>query len=757
MSAKRCLLATIVLVLYSAGLHRAWSAESVATADVEPVPSSTGLDQKEESESGLGEITVTAQRRTETQQNVPISVQVVGAQQIADFNLTRIDNIQLVTPGLSFDPGYGYTQTYIRGVGTTLANPGLESAVATYIDGSYIEHSLGELSDLLDIGSIEVLRGAQGTLYGRNATGGAILVNTADPTRESLIHATAEYGQFGHLLGEAIVNEPLSDSVALRVAARYSDGGGYVRNYDGYVFGGVENAQARAKLLWQPSDALKAVLSVEYRNTRDYNNALAERYPAPVCLTCALYPGSGAAPSSGFYDVQSAATSPQVTHETSEILKLSYDAGPLTYSSITSVRQFHNESTANEGLTLIPFFLFGSNYGAVTTTEDLQVSTNLAGMFNVLAGFAYVRDNAYAANLFTGDAFSDLYDTVGEFPSAYSKVDTNSYSGFAEVYITPVDRLKLTFGGRYTDDKRSIQGNVNEAGNLALAPGSPPTYSESASFTKFTPRVVVAYDLHPVNLYASWNRGFKAGGYATPAFSAPTAVKPETIDSFELGAKYESDDRRVHLNTAAFYYIYRDVQVAIIDVAQGTVTQENAADAHGYGLDLDGSFALTNYLTAIAGGEWLHARYTSYANASVYIPTYAPSGQLTGAVPGSANLAGTPLVHAPNSTASVGLMAHAPLGNDWKGDLSLLAHFTDRYYFFPDASGPIGYDAQPSYTIVNMTANVGPNSGRYTVGAYVNNLTNKHYYLIRDTNPPYGIFDSVAAPITFGIRLTANF
>jgi iron complex outermembrane receptor protein len=352
----------------------------------------------------------------------------------------------------------------------------------------------------------------------------------------------------------------------------------------------------------------------------------------------------------------------------------------------------------------------------------------------------------------SGESFAPLFTALGENPVGHDSVSTKSIAGYGELYWKPISRLTLTLGGRYTHDTRQLDGTANLAANLALAPpGSATTFSLPVSFNKFTPRIVVAYDLDSVNLYASWNKGYKAGGFTTPAFSAPAIVKPENVDSYELGAKFVSDDRRLRANVATFYYLFKDIQVSIVDIASGGQRIENAAKARGYGLELDSNFAATNWLTLFGGLSLLDTKYLSYPNGSVSVPT------ATGLVAGSEDLSGDPLIHAPKSTEFLGWDLHAPIVANWTGNLNAVARHSSSYDFYPGRSGPLGNDYQRPITVANLTASVGPDSGLYSVGVYVNNLTDQRYYIQRSTSQPFGVFDQVAAPRTYGVRVVAKF
>src|SRR5258708_1347347 len=229
-----------------------------AWAQGQPPLSSTSAVNAEangSSSEGLGEIVVTAQRHGENIREVPIAITAITPNQIRDQGMVDMQDVQLVTPGLTFTVNQNFAAPYIRGIGQGIAQPGTENSVAIYVDGAYVVRGLGVLSGLFDMSGVEVLNGAQGTLYGRNATGGVILYKTADPQLGKFsARASGEYGDYDHAAGELGVNAPLGDTLALRVGAREYHQDGYVTNIvNGQKLGGREDQEDRAKLKLKPT------------------------------------------------------------------------------------------------------------------------------------------------------------------------------------------------------------------------------------------------------------------------------------------------------------------------------------------------------------------------------------------------------------------------------------------------------------------------------------------------------------------------
>jgi iron complex outermembrane recepter protein len=704
--------------------------------------------------AALEEIVVTAEHKSENIQDVPISVTAIMAQDLYKFDLPRIEDIALMTPSLTFNTGYGYAQQYIRGVGSSNVNNGLENAVSTYVDGAYQERSIAALNDLFDLDGIQVLKGPQGTLYGRNATGGAILVNTADPTHTESVSVAAEGGTEDHYLGEIVANLPISDTLALRIGVHAEGDGGYVRNlYDGNELGGRQSETERAKLLWTPTDNFTAKLGVEYNNTIDQNVNYSRIYPNNLI--------------NSVYQTDQNDDGPHASHYFNTNLNLLYDLGALSFQSITNYNSDNIKVISDVDASPLNIEAFNLNTGGQTITEDLQVSTNFPGWINGIAGVDYLHDRGIFNTILSGSLFPSAYFVDGQFPAGDNVVITESTSAFAEAYLTPIDQLKITIGGRGTYDWRSLSGIDNGSGVNILSGGaltqSGPSFYQSVHSDSFTPRFVVAYDIGSTNLYASYNKGYKAGGFAGPAFAPENVVAPETIKSYELGAKFVSSDHRLRLNGDAFYYDYNDIAVETNNPATGGQQEVNAGAARGYGVEFDGSWAVNEVFKLLGGADYLNARYTNFAKPAVFVPSgsavVGQAGPCAAYVCESSvpTAAGTPLTRSPDFTAFLGTNIKTSIGNDWQANLNIIAKYSDKYYFNVLAGGPLGLDQQPAITIVNMTGSIGPNNDRYTIGFYINNLLNTKYYNYIDTAAPAGTFAQAARPITGGVRLTAKF
>lgn len=712
------------------------SISTVAFADApgQDVPTS-GVPESNDSSPGLQEIVVQAQRRSETQHDVPISVTAVTEERLTQLNINDLPALTQATPGLNSTMGINYQFTYIRGVGSAFQQPGREPAVATYIDGAYVERGYGTDFEILDSASVETLRGPQGTLWGRNATGGAILINTADPTFSTTGSTMAEIGNLDHELIQGVFNTPINDVLAARVAVRYRDDGGWVRNQpDGYMFGANNDWTVRGKLAFVPGPAFSAIFEYQYDSAKRTQGANSEFLPAVYCSLCS----------------QSAFTLPVTNPYTSVTnvlnggyggadrgnftnLRMKYDAGPISLSSTTAYREMTDFAVFDGDYTELPGFNIAQWSGSHTFTQDVTAASSFHGMLNGIAGVSYLNDTSQIA-----EDFYSTDTTPGGAPSVSNRVGTRSLSGFAEGTLEPLPGLKVSGGARWTEDRRYI-------------------FDTHATFISTTPRAVVSYDTGPTNIYASYNKGFKSGGYSVPASTA-LIFEPESIESYEIGAKYASSDRRLHVNLSVFHYLYTNIQTNTVDQTDpNAISRVQNANGLGTGGELEINWLPIDALNLYSGVSNVNAHYTRYASAGVQVPVYNGAGQPIGMEPGTEDLSGQRLPQAAKWTAFVGSTLTEHFTDNWKWQLNAFVRYSSSYDFMPGGGGPLRTDMQPSYVTAKLSGMIMPDDEHFNVGFYIDNLTDKVYYDFRFTTAPFGGLQYVAKPRTFGLRAQYKF
>lgn len=699
--------------------------------------------------SDEGEITITAQRRRERLQDIPIAVTAVTAETAENLGLANPVDIAAITPGASFSTTNGFFTSRIRGIGTDFVSVGLESPVAIYEDGAYLTRTqtVNEILDNFDIGSIQVLRGPQGTLYGRNATGGVILINSADPTPEFEGRVRAEVGNQDRHQLNGMINIPLGQDLAFRGTASYKHEGGYVRNIiTGDKAGGGRTYSARGKLRWQPGNA-DIVLGGQYYDTAYHLGALQSlhRFDS-TCWVCALNPG--AVRPVGLFETQSVVvTGPVRTKYYGANLRMSFDLDEFELTSTTTYRKQNSLNTGGDAdMTPLPAFEFAvPRQGGRSFTQDFQVSSKLEGPLNFMFGLSYLNDKAFFDTRFVGDpalGFGGTGLTVETAFGADNVAKTSSYAAFLEGYYDITDQLKVTVGGRYTYEERSAH---------VVSFGFPIDLKTSQS--AFTPRFVLAWDNGPTNLYYSFTRGFKAGGFPGPIFTPIDPVEPEKIFSHEVGVKQSLFNGRLRLNAAAFYFKNKGLQVQTVDLAGGGTKTENAGALENYGIEVEAQIVPMEGLNIGVSGSWQHARYRPFRNAAsvCFDPTTIPTLSRC-----FLDLTGTPPPMAPDWSGSLNATYEFAIGS-WSASLSGLAQYRSSILYQPGAGGELKTDRDGSRFLVNASGYVSPPGENIRIGFYANNIFNKKYEAFIQTDTTFGVYHNAARARTYGLRVEYAF
>lgn len=627
----------------------------------------------------LDEVVITAQKRSQNLQSTPISVATIAGAALEQSPLANTGDLARYVPGLLIGKSAFVGQTYLRGVGQSNGVPGVESPVATYLDGVYLGAPALAVFDLSNISQVDVLRGPQGTLFGRNATGGLIQITTKEPNVEFGGSAQVGYANFNTLTGQVYVTGPVTPAVSASLAiAGTARQDGYIRNVtNGTDLLNEKKYTVQNKWFWEATDRTSIKLNLvrgEYRNL-----------PGAVY---GVYPGTLAADGvTSYINDQQVAIRDTGTNESNTTIASATVLTDLDWgraSSQTSFVSFSGELVLDQSAhpgqpnpNQAPAQISDLYAHIKSWTEEFQIQAPAAADFQWIAGFFYLRD---VTNI-------DLKVNLDErlLTRLTTRVATDSYSLFGQVTKPLGERVNLTVGLRYTRDDRSFDGVTN----TGAVPAS--SLPNSKSWPKLTSRLAVDYEFTPDVLgYVSYNRGFRSGIYTNTAVNVPPAA-PETVDAYEVGLKTQLLDDRLRINGAAFRYDYNDLQLRT--VVGPTILTYNAANSRVYGLDADVNAVISEHVTASAGLEMLHARYTEFPNGPVNVPTpllAVPAGctgalnpRKGGAALIACDLTGRDMVKAPALSATFGVQYETALAG---GDavFKLQDRYSSRYYFEPD-------------------------------------------------------------------------
>ncbi|WP_169800198.1 TonB-dependent receptor [Sphingobium amiense] len=704
----------------------------------------------------LEDIVVTAQKRSENLQDVPVAITAVTSARLESAGITSAADLGTVTPNLSLTQVAGTIQPHIRGVGTDFSGPGVENPVALYVDGVYIASGTSSLLTLNNIERVEVLKGPQGTLFGRNATGGLIHVITKDPGYDPSMALDLSYANYETVTANAYLSAGLADGVAADLAVRYEhQGKGWGTNlFNGRDVNRTDHDFAvRSKLLFEPGDRTKIRFAIDYadRKAADVQHA----YPGyPQSFNNPFF--GGPFPLGGPFDTNSNVQGDSRLRSGGISLQINQDLGDVALQSITAFRKSRYMFELDLDLTPVQLIsCCGADGGPVRArqfSQEFQLSSTSGGPLKWVAG-AYL----FSARDGYENVSIELAAPVSFIPGVpaaillNNRVTTRSAAAFGQASYEILDNTTLTLGGRLTYEKRTIGGTESiVAGGVIAAvhplPAAGSGFPGKIDFTRFNYRIALDHKFTPDILgYVSYNTGFKSGGYNLNS-SANPPYRPEQIKAAEVGLKTELLDRRLRLNIAAFHYNYSNIQVT--NYAGGNSLIGNGAAAKIYGVDFDADLVLGHGLSLNGGLGYLHGRFSSYDNAPYF---NGFDGCVT--APGSfctLSAKGNRVGQSPTWSYNVGANYKTELA---QGALafSVLYSYSSRWYASAD-----NFAFQPSYGLLNASVQWTEPSDHLSVRLWGKNLTNEVYATgIGEANQ--GVFRHLGAPRTYGVTLGVKF
>jgi iron complex outermembrane receptor protein len=747
--------------------------------------------QTDTSDTGtLSEIVVTAQRREEKMVDVPISIAAIDTQQLATANVQDLRDIAQLTPSLKFENQAGFFQPSIRGIGTSVTTSGGGSNVGVYVDGFYSPDPEAANFQLLNVQGVQVLKGPQGTLFGHNTTGGAILVTTADPSTETHAEAKVSYGSFNAQRFEGYATTGLGGGVAADVEAIFTKGNGFLTNIvdNNDHIGAYENWTVRTGLKWQITDGLSVLARYTHSRQDDPTSILTNsNTDTSINPTTGKPWGLGTIAYPGFYTTnpnQVAEILPTFVRSNTDIAQLTVKAD-LGFADFTSYSQWRqedvnqglNESDAagpsvfTPGFTELGLPIFDSTYSQelLLTSKPgtpLQWTTGVflfsyRDQYDVnLNSYEQLPAAVYAATL--GSVFPVGRLPDGAVPYGGSSVTTQSAAYYLDAtYELLPNKLYFTAGARVSHDLvDSAYYNSQFFRTRVPIPG--------INSNKVTPRAVIRYKpTEHSSVYASFSEGYKAaildagGSCQDPPAYKCNPIQPEDVYAYEVGYKFESGV--FSTEAAAFDYQYKNLQVSeYLQNSEAYIV--NAAQSRIYGLEDEFHYNFETHVQVNGGVSWTHARYTTFGGPVlgqiVGAPVYqtCPGGP-TGPLMCYAEVdSSTPVLHntrmqyVPDYTANLGPRYTTGMTDSGEYSVSGNLYFSSYYY-----NSPAGTQfRQPSYTTLALRTQWQDPSLRYTVALFGNNLTNDRYRTTVAYNGE-GIGAVWSAPATWGIEFGAKF
>lgn len=744
----------------------------------------TGAHAQQTTDSGLlEEVTVTANRVESAIERTPTAITALTSDSLANARITNPTELQGRVPGLSIDRsgGAGGLQITIRGVSSSDLTEKGDPSAAFLLDGIYIARPQVQEVSFYDLERVEVLRGPQGTLYGRNTTAGLVNVISARPKQEFGASADVVVGDFGTRQVTGMVNTPLGETTAMRVAVNYDRRDSYLIANPASPFDldpSTDNLSGRMSFLFEPSDSLEVLLRADYSRIQGSNRTVvpaSNLFQFPLVVPADGQPGTDPVYLGGSSD--GVRTLPYVDARQDDIdndtwgfmADVSWDlSDSLTLNYLGSYREFTRDEAFSTFAGTVPAAPpIYVNVPSTFTGDYSQNSQELRLAYKndslqLQAGLYYFREESDIEFLLIGllapNPGIDGY--VFGFPQ--SPTIAESTAAFAQGTFNLTDVFRLTAGVRYTEDDKSrvgntiLHANINEPVNYTPGPNNPAPDSlnnASANFSKSTWRAGLEYDLsNSTLLYATVATGYKAGGFNDGCLSGtancnnPTTAQalfydPEELTSYELGAKVRFDN--VQVFASYFHYDYTDLQVSALgDFCGGPCTvTSNAAEAEVDGVEVEAEFVPSESHHFDAQIAWLDAKFSDYPIA-----------------PG-VNLAGTAMSRSPEWVIGGGYTYTMFLAKDSTLAFNIHSRYSDEYFFVSSALR--SSFRQPSYSKTDVTLTYRAAENRWYVGAFVNNIEDEVTLGSVGTVPAFPGLNNgeaaLAAPRTYGLRGGFNF
>ncbi|WP_331066227.1 TonB-dependent receptor [Steroidobacter sp.] len=721
----------------------------------------------------LQEVIVTAQKRSQSLEDVPMTIAALGEDFFKDTGIGGLQELQMSVPGLGVATSvHPFTAAIrLRGVGSQGNEPSIEPSVGFFVDGVYQSRSGLGLADLADLDRVEILYGPQSTLYGKNTNAGAINVVTKMPSRTFGAEAELTLGDYALRDARVGLTGPIGDSIAWRLSARVNEQDGYLDDLDVTGGGGNESLNdaddrmVRGQLLFTPTDTLDIRLIGTYVD-RDQHCCSGVLVPGPVHQM--LYEAFGL-PLLDPDDRRVAIDFPYTFEQTSRSASatVNWRLGAVTLTSITAWEKYDWDHQQDTDHSPLDFWRVVDKQGGDSVSQEVRITSNGSGPLQYVAGLYY-----YDAELRRGNGQRPGFVTFGTIPSLLplpppltaAEFDTGVYdsvwnqqtiAGFGQVSYDLTDRANVTAGLRIDREKkdarlRIISLTASPTSLMALA--ILPPLDEQLEREDSTPTWMISgrYAFTPdVNGFATVSTGTKAGGFngaAGPRSGDEREFEEEESINYEVGVKATLFGRRMRLNVAAFYTQVDDFQNLSFDATTGSFYVINAGEQSSRGVDLDSELVVNEHFSLNLSAEWLKAEYDAFPDGPCYFGRGGANAQ------GFCDLSGSELPWAPEFSGTLAGTFTYPLGNS-----ELYLRGEVGYASKHIASDELDPAAETEYTVLN--ARLGLRRGPWDFALWGKNLGDETY-IVQQVGVP--LFDGsymrwVNPPRTFGVTARYEF
>lgn len=707
---------------------------------------SVGLTSVESFSQVLEEVLVTARKREENLQDVSVAVSVVTAQTIEDAGLVRLTDISQLVPNMTYQENISnkFTNVTLRGISSS-GGLGNDPGVGVYVDEVYVARESGFNADLLDIQRVEVLKGPQGTLFGRNTAVGAINITTKKPAEEFEGMVLADVGDYDYQRYGALVNGPIADNLAAKVSGVYNKRDGYLDNTYGGTVNTVDYYTLRGQMLWAPLDRLELLLIGDYRkDTSDGNNLVTRQQGEPVDKDYKV-----SIPDSGKENVEAKGLA----------LTANYELDNYLLTSITSGNKIDEKYVNDQDWSDLDALTGNDTRDNKQWSQELRISSTYDSKLQWVGGLYYFNQKFEASQeaingpdtIYRAFGLTDLVGS-GIPPSsiglpdsvtirADSVIKADSYAAYGNLDYAFNEQWSIDAGLRYSKDKKKLD-YMQVADPIAAAFGFLNLdIKDDIDDDQWTPTISLNWTpVEDLLTYIKYSKGYKAGGFNNSISSTGSAVAfdPEKIDAYEIGVKSTWLDNMLRVNAAVFYMEYNDKQESAFVTGVGFV-QTNAGQAESEGAELEVQYLLTENWSLYGSVGYTDAQYNEYI------------------IDENENNNGNDLTRAPEWTANIGTQVEWQYTDYLHGMFRLDYSYQDES--FTRASNDPFYKAEEQ-NIVNARLQVSDADKTWQATLWGRNLTDDDS--INTIDGPAAFFSntyhySLIAPRTYGVELQYNF
>lgn len=696
----------------------------------------TATAQTSQTSPTLEEVVVTAEKRAESVQDVPITISAFSADDIGKLGVASTRDLGVVTPGLQMGQQVGASTPYLRGIGGQNSSVGDEASVSTYVDGIYLPGLINSVQGFNNIERVEVLKGPQGTLFGRNTTGGVIHIITKDPTPENQLRMRVHAGRFDTYGGDFYGSLGIGENLALdlSIAAQRQEEGWGTNVALMEEIGFDEYTQVRTKLLYQPTDRTTVRLSLSWDES-DTDLALTRNcLPNTVCAGTPALNGD-------FHDINTGIR-PEISNQAWLFsAQIEHSMSNFDLFSITSYKDGESDQSWAQNNTPPILIAVRAPQSIDTFSQEIRLHSNDQNTAYswIVGGFYWSDSSAYERFSLAGPLIAGSLSRAGLPGDSITfdpDVETESFAVFGQGTYDLSDSTTLTLGARWTSDERSISGGAT-LGTLVAT-----SYDEEKTFDEPTWRLAIEHNWSDnVLLFAAYNRGFKSGVFNTVVSSGTPQppIDPEIVDAFEVGLKGDFLDNRLRFNISGFVYQYENIQISRIE--GGVSILQNAAEGDVKGIEVEGEAVVTDNLRLRYGYSFLDASYEDFPDCVIFAPI--PGSPGFGA-PTPTDCTGNDMVRSPDSLAYISAMHEYPTD---VGVFSTSVTASHNSGFFWDPSNLL---EESSYTVVNAELAWTSMNDKYRLRLYGRNLLDEEYSLFTNLSS-IGNTYGASPPLTFGV------